>query len=152
MGKQVTFLSCTDGRYGLETAPKGTTPEQLTEIRKAEAIASAKLLGVTDVRFLDLSDGGLYEFSDLWRGVARVIGETQPELIFAPDPDVPSECHADHRNVGEAARRAGYFAPYHALTAQYGADRTPFCASGMQTAVSRSFCGRMPAANGIFFF
>ena len=121
-GKQVTFLICTDGRYGLETAPEGTTPEQLREIRKEETIASAKLLGVTDVRFLDLSDGGLYEFGDLWRGVARVIGETQPELIFAPDPDVPSECHADHRNVGEAVRRTACFAPYRALSAQYGAE------------------------------
>ena len=121
-GKQVTFLICTDGRYGLETAPEGTTPEALREIRKEETLASAKLLGVTDVRFLDFSDGGLYEFSELWRGVARVIGETQPQMILAPDPDVPSECHADHRNVGEAARRAACFAPFRALSAQYGAE------------------------------
>ena len=121
-GKHVVFLICTDGRFGLETAPEGTTPEELKEIRKAEAMASAKLLGVEDVRFLDLSDGGLYDFSDLQRGIARVIGETQPQLVFAPDPDVRSECHADHRNVGEAARRAACFAPYRALSATYGAD------------------------------
>ena len=121
-GRQVTFLICTDGRFGLGNAPEGTTPDELKEIRKAEAIASAKVLGVTDVRFLDLSDGGLYEFEDLWRGIARVIGESQPQLIFAPDPDVNSECHADHRNVGEAAKRAACFAPYRALSAQYGAD------------------------------
>lgn len=121
-GKQVAFLICTDGRFGLDTAPEGTTPEQLKEIRKAEAIASAKHLGVTDVRFLDLSDGGLYAFEDLWRGVARVIGETQPQMVFAPDPDVKSECHADHRNVGEAAKQAACFAPYRALSAQYGAE------------------------------
>lgn len=121
-GKQVTFLICTDGRFGLETAPKGTTPEMLKEIRKTEAMASAKLLGVGDVRFLDLSDGGLYEPKDLQRGIARVIGETQPQLIFAPDPDVKSECHADHKNVGEAAKRAACFAPYRALAAQYGAE------------------------------
>ena len=71
---------------------------------------------------MDLSNGGLYEFEDLWRGIARVIGESQPQLIFAPDPDVNSECHADHRNVGEAAKRAACFAPYRALSAQYGAD------------------------------
>lgn len=120
-GKKVVFLICTDGRFGLETAPKGTTPEQLKEIRKAEAIASAKLLGVEDVRFLELSDGGLYDFSGLLRGVARVIGETQPQMILAPDPDVKSECHADHKNVGEAAKRTACFAPYRELSAQYGA-------------------------------
>ena len=37
-GKQVTFLICTDGRFGLETAPEGTTPDELREIRKAEAM------------------------------------------------------------------------------------------------------------------
>ena len=40
-GKQVCFLICTDGRYGLEHAPQGTTPEELIELRKAEALASA---------------------------------------------------------------------------------------------------------------
>ncbi len=120
-GKHVSFLICTDGRYGLETAPEGTTPDALAAIRKEEAIASAKKLGVTDVHFLDLSDGGLYEREDLLSGIARVIGETQPDLVFAPDPDVTSECHADHRDVGEAARRMANFAPHGALVAQYGA-------------------------------
>ena len=40
-GKQITFLICTDGRYGLENAPAGTAPEELIELRKAEALASA---------------------------------------------------------------------------------------------------------------
>ena len=121
-GKKVSFLICTDGRYGLETAPEGTTPEELIEIRRAEALASAHALGVEDVRFLELSDGGLYDMDALVRGVARVIGEVQPQLILAPDPDVTSECHADHRNTGEAARRMAYFAPYRELAAQYGAE------------------------------
>ena len=60
-GKQVCFLICTDGRYGLEHAPESTTPEALIELRKAEAVASAKLLGVEDVRFLEFSDGGFYD-------------------------------------------------------------------------------------------
>lgn len=120
-GKHVSFLICTDGRYGLETAPKGTTPERLIELRRAEAIASADLLGVTDVRFLDFSDGGLYDTAALFRAVARAVGETQPQLIFAPDPDVTSECHADHKNAGEAVKKAACFAPYRELIAQYGA-------------------------------
>ena len=33
-GKQVTFLICTDGRYGLDYAPEGTTPEALIAIRQ----------------------------------------------------------------------------------------------------------------------
>ena len=58
-GKRVTFLICTDGRYGLDHAPADTTPEALVELRRAEALASARSLGVEDVRFLDFSDGGV---------------------------------------------------------------------------------------------
>ena len=125
MGKQVCFLICTDGRYGLEHAPQGTTPEQLIQLRKAEAIASAKALGVTDVRFLDFSDGGFYEFEALVQAAARVVGEFKPQIILAPDPDVKSECHVDHRRAGEAAKRLAFFAPYGEIMAKYGASDAP---------------------------
>ena len=124
-GKQVSFLICMDGRYGLEHAPAGTTPEELIGIRKAEALASAKALGVEDVRFLGLCDGGFYDFEELLRGVARVVGQLQPQVIFAPDPDVASECHVDHRRVGECAKRLGFFAPFGEIMARYGAKAAP---------------------------
>ena len=120
-GKQVCFLICTDGRYGLEHAPEGTAPEELVELRKAEALASAKLLGVRDVRFLGFSDGGFYDFEDLVRAAARVVGDFQPQVILAPDPDVKSECHVDHKNAGEASKRLAFFAPFPEIMARYGA-------------------------------
>lgn len=124
-GKQVCFLICTDGRFGLEHAPQGTTPEALIELRKAEAMASAQALGVTDVRFLNFSDGGFYEFEDLVRAAARVVGDFQPQIILAPDPDVTSECHVDHRRVGEASKRLAFFAPFPEVMARYGAKSAP---------------------------
>ena len=124
-GKKVTFLICTDGRYGLENAPAGTSSEWLAEWRKAEAIASAKALGVDDVRFLGLCDGGFYDFEELLRGVARVMGETKAQVVFAPDPDVASECHVDHRRVGESAKSLGFFAPFGQIMARYGAQSAP---------------------------
>ena len=124
-GKQVTFLVCTDGHFGLEHAPQGTTPEELVGLRKAEAIASAQALGVTDVRFLDFSDGGAYDLEALVKATAQIVGDLQPELIFAPDPDVTSECHIDHRNAGEAAKRLAFFAPFPEVMAQYGAAPAP---------------------------
>ena len=124
-GKRVTFLVCTDGRFGLEHAPQGTTPEELVGLRKAEALASAQAVGVTDVRFLDFSDGGFYDFETLVKAMAQIVGDVQPELIFAPDPDVTSECHIDHRNAGEAAKRLAFFAPFPEVMAQYGAAPAP---------------------------
>ena len=67
-GKQVSFLVCMDGRYGLENAPASTTPEELTVLRKEEAIASARLLGVSDIHFLELCDGGAYDTDALLSG------------------------------------------------------------------------------------
>ena len=124
-GKQVSFLICLDGRFGLENAPAGTTPEELIEIRRRESIRAAAALGVSDVRLLGLSDGGLYDKEELLRGMARMIGEVKPEIIFAPDPFVASECHADHLNVGEAARQLAFFAPFEEIMAAHGAQSAP---------------------------
>jgi len=55
----------------------------------------------------------------------QIIAEFQPDVILAPDPDVTSECHADHRNVGNAARQVAYFAPYSGIMAEYGAKAAP---------------------------
>lgn len=84
-----------------------------------EARESAAALGVRDLRFLGFCDGGFYEQKDLVRSLAKVVGEYKPDVIFAPDPDVTSECHADHRNVGAAARQIACFAPYGELMAGY---------------------------------
>ncbi|MBR4768054.1 MAG: PIG-L family deacetylase [Lachnospiraceae bacterium] len=124
-GKTVTFLICTDGRYGLDFAPKGTTPEALIDIRKEESIRAAETLGVRDVRFLGLSDGGQYDPKDLLSGMLRVIGDVQPDIIFAPDPFVSSECHPDHLNTGRAAMNAAFLAPFGEITRLHGAKRAP---------------------------
>ena len=125
MGKEVTFLICTDGRYGLRHAPKGITPEELIPLRQEEQRASAKKLGVTDVRFLPLSDGGLYTDDELCRGIAAVMGDVQPEVLLAPDPCVHSECHIDHLRCGEAARRMVFAAHSEHIMARLGGKKAP---------------------------
>lgn len=121
MGKSVCFLICTDGRYGSAVI----TPEELVGIRQKEALASAKTLGVTDVRFLGFSDGNFYGEEELKAAMARAVGDFKPDVIFAPDPCVRSECHADHLAVGNAARRVAYYAPYENLMAGYNAGAAP---------------------------
>ena len=124
-GKQLAFLICTDGRYGAGNAPEGISPDELAGLRKREAAASAAMLGVQDVRFLDLSDGGFYSYTELVRGIAQAVGQFQPELIFAPDPFVSSECHDDHLRVGRAAQKIACFAPYAGIMEQFGAAAAP---------------------------
>lgn len=121
MGKEVSFLICTDGRFGSQTL----SPEALVPIRQQEARESAALLGVKDVRFLPFSDGGLYEMRALVDAIAKVVGEVQPDVIFAPDCCVTSECHPDHRNAGSAASEIAYLAPYARLMQEHGAKPAP---------------------------
>ena len=123
-GKDVCFLICIDGRYGSENAPD-LSADALIQLRKEEALASAKMLGVQDVRFLGLCDGGFYDMQELLYGIAQTLSDFQPQVVFAPDPCVNSECHIDHRNVGDAARRLAYFARYKDIMARYGANAAP---------------------------
>ena len=124
-GKAVAFLICTDGRFGSVNAPAWLSPEELAALRRKEALASAARLGVRDVRFLELSDGGFYPLDALLHGIARTVGDFGPELIFAPDPCVTSECHVDHLNAGRAAGQIACFAPYAGIMAGYGASAAP---------------------------
>lgn len=121
-GKQICFLICTDGRFGEGNAPDNCKGQALIDLRKQEAIRSAAALGVTDVRFLGLSDGGFYNLSELEKGIAKVIADFQPDIIFAPDPCVTGECHKDHLNVGNAAKHLACFAPYSGIMKEYDAD------------------------------
>ena len=119
MGKKVVFLICTDGRYGTDyTELKG---EELIETRRKEALLSASVLGVSDVRFLNFSDGGFYEYRDLLTAIAKIVSDVQPDVIFAPDPCVDSECHIDHLNTGNAVRNLACIASNPGIMAQCGA-------------------------------
>ena len=122
-GKQICFVVCLDGRFGEgNTTLRG---QELIEMRKKEAIKSASMLGVEDVRFLDLCDGGFYSQEELVKRIAGVAGDFGAEVILAPDPCVSSECHKDHINVGKAARQVACFAPYEGIMEGYGAVKAP---------------------------
>lgn len=125
MRKKVRFLVCIDGRFGTANAQDGTAGDKLVELRQQEAKQSAAKLGVTEVHFLSLKDGGFYEQKDLILGIAKEVGDFKPDVMFAPDPCVTSECHVDHLNVGNAAKQIAYFAPYKEIMKEYGAESAP---------------------------
>ena len=124
-GKDVVFLICTDGRFGTDQMETPAAPEDLILTRRAEALLSAERLGVKDVRFLALCDGGFYAQEDLVCGIARVMSDFRPQIIFAPDPDVRSECHIDHLNVGRAAKQLAVFSGNPGIMARFGAQLCP---------------------------
>lgn len=119
LNKDVTFLICLDGRFGKENLKEDIPCAELVKIRKNECIESAAKLGVDRCLFLDLCDGGLYSDRELLQGIACTINEVKPDIIFAPDPDVISECHADHIRVGRAAKELANFANYKEIFETY---------------------------------
>ena len=124
-GKKICFLICTDGRFGFENLSDGTSIDELVEIRKKETIKGAGIMGVSDVRFLNLSDGGFYSQEELMQGIIKTIADFQPDIMLAPDPCVISECHIDHLNIGDAVRRTSYLAHHDAIMRNHGAYGAP---------------------------
>lgn len=103
-GKNVTFLICTDGRYGTED--KNQNLEELVKIRQNEALKSAKILGVKDVIFLPFVDGGFYTVDDLQVEILKVIAKVKPDIVLTPDHKLINECHSDHIKTGTATTYA----------------------------------------------
>lgn len=100
-GKNVKFLICTDGRYGIDDPL--LNDEEKIAIRKKESMASAAFLGVKEIEFLQFSDGGNYTVEELTTEILNVVSAYKPDFIFAPDPAVKSELHSDHVKCGTAA-------------------------------------------------
>lgn len=104
MGKKVSFLICTDGRYGTEK--EDISLDDLVKIRREEALVSAKMLGVSNVYFLGFSDGGFYNPREVTLEIAKYICKAKPDMVLCPDPTLPCELHVDHTNTGYSAGNA----------------------------------------------
>ncbi len=128
MGKHVSFVICTDGRFGTENMHMSAN--EMAEMRKQESLLAAEELGVKDVSFLGFSDAGFYDQKDLEKALLDKIFETQPEVIFAPDPCVKNECHKDHLIVGDIVRRISFFTGFENIMNEYGIEATDFKALG----------------------
>ena len=118
LGKKVTFVIATNGCVG--SIDPSLTSEQIVEIRQKEALKSAKLLGVTDVRFLPYDDGGDYDESAMKKDIVTAILDVKPQVVLCPDHTVPTEWHPDHLNVGRLATEAVFVASWDKLTARVG--------------------------------
>src|SRR5258707_254781 len=109
-GIEVSYLMVTDGDAGGfdDDIPRS----EIGPLRRAEQLAAAKCVGVSDVRFLGYPDGRVEATLDLRRDIARVIREVRPDRVLIPSPErnyqrlAPS--HPDHRAVGSAALDAVY--------------------------------------------
>jgi LmbE family N-acetylglucosaminyl deacetylase len=109
-GIEVTYCIITDGDAGGfdPAVPRSEIPA----IRRAEQTEAARLVGVTDVRFLGYRDGELTVSHDLRRDISRVIREVRPRRMLIQSPERNWQriqaSHPDHLAAGEAAIQAVY--------------------------------------------
>ncbi len=110
-GATVTYCIVTDGAAGSNEPDVDLAA--LVERRKQEQIDAAKIVGVTDVRFLGYPDGVLEPTLALRRDLTRIVRELRPDRVVIMDPtavllvddgDNGSYInHPDHRASAEAA-------------------------------------------------
>jgi LmbE family N-acetylglucosaminyl deacetylase len=106
-GAAVTYCVVTDNSSGSNHVDADLNA--LITTRQQEQIASAKAVGVTDVRFLGYRDGTLQHTLELRRDITRIIREIRPQvvatmdptMVFSPDNNYIN--HPDHRAACEAA-------------------------------------------------
>jgi LmbE family N-acetylglucosaminyl deacetylase len=111
-GATAYYYILTDASKG--TADRSLSGQKLTEIRRAEQQAAAKILGVSEVFFGNYEDGVLEVTQELKRDIVRVIRRVKPDVVLTMDPTFVYSVergfvnHTDHRAVGQATLDAVY--------------------------------------------
>jgi LmbE family N-acetylglucosaminyl deacetylase len=105
-GCQVVYILITSGDVGI--AEPGMTRARAAEIREAEQLAAAEVVGVSEVIFLREPDGMLENTLALRKRLVREIRRYKPEVVICGDPTVMWVGdnyinHPDHRAAAGAA-------------------------------------------------
>jgi len=97
-GSEIIYVICTNGDKG--THDHFLSPYRLAEMREAEQLAAARVVGAKQVVFLRYPDGELQPASPLRIELAMLIRHFRPHVIFTHDAWRSYQIHPDHRNVG----------------------------------------------------
>jgi LmbE family N-acetylglucosaminyl deacetylase len=105
-GAEVIYVLCTSGDVGI--AEPGMTKTRAAQIREAEQLAAAAVVGVKEVVFLREPDGMLENTITLRKRLVREIRRFKPEVVITGDPTVlwagnSYINHPDHRAANGAA-------------------------------------------------
>ena len=77
-GKQVVYCMVTSGEAGID----GMVPDESREVREAEQVESARVVGVDEVDFLRLPDGVLEYGVALRRAIGEEVRLHRPEIVI----------------------------------------------------------------------
>ena len=103
-GHSISYCLLTKGDKGGQD--RAIHPQGLAAMRVLEQEAAAAQVGVSEVKFLNYSDGYLVADLALRRDIVRVIRQERPDIIVSSDPlNIYTDTginHPDHRTAGQA--------------------------------------------------
>jgi LmbE family N-acetylglucosaminyl deacetylase len=108
-GSEIVTVCITHGEAGSnKSTPADMTRERLAKIREEEQRAACRVLGISDVVFLDYEDGTLTPSIDMRRDVTRLVRRYRPDAVVTGDPTVRYYGtrymnHPDHRVAADVA-------------------------------------------------
>ena len=110
MGIEVSYCIITNGDQGGEES--GLTLEEMPEVRQREQREAGRILGVTNIRFLNYRDGSLFPSLELRKDIVREIRRSRPDRMLIQSPERNYDrifaSHPDHLAAGETALQAVY--------------------------------------------
>ncbi|QDV29879.1 4-oxalmesaconate hydratase [Planctopirus ephydatiae] len=99
-GHEVTFVSVSCGNAGHHRMK----PRELAEMRKAEAEAVARLMGIRYI-IMGQNDGEILPTLELRQKMIALIRREQPDLVLTHRPN---DYHPDHRGTSQVVADAAY--------------------------------------------
>jgi len=106
-GCRVVYVTVTDGGAG--TTDPGVSWHELVGIRAREQEEAARILGVSELVWLNYRDSELRPTVELRDRLVTLVRRYRPDLILTVDPWLPYEAHPDHVATGLAASQAFFF-------------------------------------------
>lgn len=122
-GARITVAFLTDGRNGgagigaLSGAARRAKQLELVETRKREAHAALRVLGIQDMRCLEICDGELMRHvPSASERVQHLLLELRPEIVYLP---MFIDQHVDHRAANDVLLQAAESLPFEFTCAGY---------------------------------
>ncbi len=106
-GREVKLVCATRGEAGQRGDPPVCTQQELPKVREQELRVAAKILGISQIYFLDFIDGTLHEASTnlLENKILEVLKKENPDIVVTFDPGGITN-HPDHIAISHASTNA----------------------------------------------
>lgn len=99
-GVRVTLVVVTDGRLGSHDT--SISDNDLIRTREKEQREAGRILGLSEIRFYGVPDGGALADEELVERLVHEIRQTRPQRLVTHDPWKRYMLHPDHLEVGRA--------------------------------------------------